>query len=75
MIFEKVREIISEQLEIDPETIQMQSRLGDDLKADSVDIVSIIMSLEAEYDLEFPFDDLGGIETVADAVNYIQSKQ
>jgi len=74
MVFEKVQQIIAEQLELDEDSIKMESRLGEDLKADSVDVVSIVMNLESEFDLEFPFDDLGSIVTVADAVAYIEAR-
>lgn len=74
MTFEKVREIIAEQLEISPGEIMLESNLSEDLKADSVDVVGIIMNLEAEFGLEFPFDDLESIKTVGDAVAYIDGR-
>ncbi|NLG37796.1 MAG: acyl carrier protein [Clostridiales bacterium] len=74
MTFEKVRDIIAEQLEIDPGEIMLESSLADDLKADSVDVVGIIMNLEAEFGLEFPFEDLESIKTVSDAVSYIDER-
>jgi acyl carrier protein len=74
MTFEKVREIIAEQLEISPDEIMLESNLSEDLKADSVDVVGIIMNLEAEFGLEFPFDDLENIKTVGDAVSYIDER-
>ena len=49
MYFDKVREIITRQLDIDPESVHMESRLIDDLKADSLDIVELIMDLEQEW--------------------------
>ncbi|MGI5877343.1 MAG: acyl carrier protein [Christensenellales bacterium] len=74
MTFEKVRDIIAEQLEIDPGEIMLESNLAEDLKADSVDVVGIIMNLEAEFGLEFPFEDLESIKTVGDAVSYIDER-
>ncbi len=75
MVFETVRNIIAEQLEISADEITMESSLTEDLKADSVDVVGIIMNLETEFSLEFPYEDLEQVATVGDAVRYIESKQ
>ncbi|MDD4797165.1 MAG: acyl carrier protein [Eubacteriales bacterium] len=75
MVFEKVRDIIAEQLEMDPATITEGSSLSDDLKADSVEVVGIIMNIESEFGLEFPYEDLENIKTVGDAVKYIQANK
>lgn len=74
MVFETVRSVIAEQLGIDEDVITMEASLTEDLKADSVDVVGIIMNLEAEFGLEFPYDDLEKIVTVGDAVRYIEEK-
>jgi acyl carrier protein len=74
MVFETVRSVIAEQLGIDEEVITMEASLTEDLKADSVDVVGIIMNLEAEFGIEFPYDDLEKIVTVGDAVRYIEGK-
>lgn len=74
MVFEKVQKILSEQLEISKDKIMMESNLIEDLKADSLDIVELIMDLEQEFDLEIPDDDLPKVIKVADVVNYIESK-
>ena len=58
MYFEKIREIIANQLGIDPETIKKESRLVDDLKTDSLDIVELIMDLEQEFDKQIPEEEL-----------------
>ena len=71
MYFEKVRDIISKQLDIDPATITMTSRLIDDLKADSLDIVELIMDLEQEFNIEIPDEELPKVQTVADIVGYL----
>ena len=71
MTFDKIREIIAEQLGIDAETITMESSFVDDLGADSLDIVSLIMAMEEEFGIEFAEDDADKIKTVGDAVNYI----
>lgn len=74
MVFEKVRDIIAEQLELDPSAITMESSLADDLHADSVEVVGVIMNMETEFGLEFPYEELEKIKTVGDAVAYIQER-
>ncbi len=71
MTFDKIREIIAEQLGIDADTITMESSFVDDLGADSLDIVTLIMAMEEEIGIEFAEDDADKIKTVGDAVNYI----
>ena len=73
MEFENVRKNIARQLDIAEETITMDSRLIEDLKADSLDVVELIMDLE-QYGIEIPDDDLPNIHTVGDIVNYINKK-
>jgi len=73
MRFEKIREIISKQLDVDINTITMESRLIEDLKADSLDVVELIMDLEQEFDIEIPDEELPKAQTVGDIVNYIES--
>jgi acyl carrier protein len=74
MFFEKVRDIIAKQLDIDAATITMTSRLIDDLKADSLDIVELIMDLEQEFNIENPDEELPKVQTVADIVGYLEKK-
>ncbi len=73
MIFEKIKATIAEQLSIDEEEITMESSFIDDLGADSLDIVELIMALETEFDLEIPDEDAEKISTVGDVVAYIKS--
>mgnify|MGYP005852763411 CR=1 FL=1 len=72
MVFEKVRKILSDQLEIDEENITMDSDLIEDLKADSLAIVELIMDLEQEFDLDIPDEELPKVVTVRDVVSYIE---
>lgn len=72
-IFEKVKNIIAEQLSIEPEGITTESSFVDDLGADSLDIVELIMALETEFDLEIPDEDAEKITTVGDVVEYIKN--
>ncbi len=74
MVFEKIREILAEQLDIeDIDSITMDSSLVDDLGADSLDSIDIVMSVEDEFKLEVPDEVVENISTVADIVNYIEN--
>ena len=75
MIFEKVREVIANQLELDPETITMESSLIDDLQADSLDVMDMIMQFEEEFDIEVDEDSLDEIKTVGDIVKYFENNK
>ena len=72
MVFEKVREILVDQLDVNEDDVTMESSLTDDLGADSLDFVDLVMSLEDEFDAEFPEDDMESIKTVGDIVKYIE---
>ncbi|MCX7795624.1 MAG: acyl carrier protein [bacterium] len=73
-VLDKVKKIIAEQLGIDEEDITLDSSFTDDLGADSLDLVELVMAFEDGFDIEIPDEDAEKIKTVADAVNYIQSK-
>lgn len=73
MIFEKVKSIIADQLGVDEEEITMESSFIDDLGADSLDIVELIMALEGEFDMEIPDEEAERISTVGNVVDYIKS--
>ncbi len=70
--FERVKSVIVDQLGVDEEAVTMEASFVDDLGADSLDIVELIMGLEGEFDLEIPDDQAEKISTVGDAVNYIK---
>ena len=72
MIFEKVREIIVDQLGVEEEEVAIESSFIDDLGADSLDIVELIMALEEEFELEIPDEEAEKITTVSDVVEYIK---
>ncbi|MBO4862585.1 MAG: acyl carrier protein [Firmicutes bacterium] len=72
MVFEKIREIIADQLDADPESITMDTDLMKDLEADSLDAVEIIMAIESEYDLEIPDDRAEEFKLVSNIVSYIE---
>jgi acyl carrier protein len=73
-IFEKVRDIIIDQLGVDEEEVKPESSFVDDLGADSLDIVEVVMALEEEFEIEIPDEDAEHIRTVEEAVEYIQEK-
>jgi acyl carrier protein len=74
MAFEKVKAIIIDQLDVDEEKVTLTANIQDDLGADSLDIVDLVMSFEDEFDLEIPDDQVESIKTVEDVVKYIESK-
>jgi acyl carrier protein len=73
MVFEKVKKIIVEQLGVEEDEINMESSFIDDLGADSLDIVELIMALEEEFDIEIPDSEAEKIASVGDAVDYIKN--
>ncbi|MBP7176945.1 MAG: acyl carrier protein [Ruminiclostridium sp.] len=73
MAFEKVKEIVVEQLGVEESEVVMEASFIDDLGADSLDIVELIMALEEEFDLEIPDKEAEKITTVGDAVEYIKA--
>jgi len=75
MIFEKVKEIIADQLGIDTEEIKMETKLIDDLGVDSLEIFEVIMSIEEEFEIEIPNEDVEGMKSVNEMVKYIESKK
>lgn len=72
MVFEKVKKIITEQLGIDEKEVKLESAFIEDLGADSLDIVELIMAMESEFDMEIEDDEVEDISTVEDVVNYIK---
>ncbi len=72
MIFEKVKSIIVDQLDVDEDKVTMNANIQDDLGADSLDIVDLVMSFEDEFDLEIPDDQVENIKTVGDVVKYVE---
>jgi len=75
MVLDKIREFVVEQLSVDPELVDIDSNLMDDLKADSLDAVEIIMAVEEEFDLEIPDVDAEKFRTVRDMVEYVEARQ
>ena len=75
MIFEKIKKIIAEQLDVEEDAIKEASSITDDLGADSLVVVDIVMSIEDEFDVEIPEDKVENIKTVGDIVKYIEDNQ
>ena len=75
MVFEKVKRIFVEQLDANENDITMDSVITDDLGADSLDLVDLLMSVEDEFDVEVPDDEVLKIKTVGDLVRYIEDHQ
>lgn len=72
MVFEKVRDILVEQLDVEEEKVSMEASIIDDLGADSLDVVDLVMSLEDEFDVEIPDEQVKNMKTVGDIVKYIE---
>ena len=74
-IFDKVREIIAEHLEIeDVESIKPETSLMQDLEADSLDAVEVMMDIEDEFDIEIPDEDAEGFKNISDIAAYVEGK-
>ncbi|RKD23581.1 acyl carrier protein [Caminicella sporogenes DSM 14501] len=75
MAFEKIKEIIIEQLGLDEDTeITMETSLINDLEADSLDAVEVIMAIEDEFDIEIPDEDAEEFKNIGDIVKYVEEK-
>lgn len=73
-MFERVKEIIEEQLNLDGVEITEASRFKEDLEADSLDLFELVMAFEEEYGIEIPSEDLEKITTVGSIIEYMKSK-
>ena len=74
MIFEKVAAILAEQLDAEEESITLETNLVDDLGADSLDVVDLVMTLEDGFDMEIPDEDVVDVHTVGDIVKYLEDR-
>jgi acyl carrier protein len=72
-IFDKVAEVIVDQLNVERDDVSDESAFIDDLGADSLDLVELVMALEAEFNVSIPDEDVESIKTVADAIAYIEA--
>ena len=74
MVFEKIREIIVEQLGVEESKVEPDTHLMKDLEADSLDAVEIIMAIEEEYGIEIPDEDAEKFQQVSDLVDFVEEK-
>ena len=72
MVFDKIKEIIAEQLSIDEDSITADTHLMKDLEADSLDAVEIIMAIEDEYGIEIPDEEAEAFKSISDIVKYVE---
>lgn len=72
MVFERIRDIIAANLNIDPQTITLETRINDDLKADSLELFKIVNEIEDEFNIKIEYAET--VETVEDAVNYVKEQ-
>ncbi len=75
MVFEKVRDILCDQLDLEQDEVTMTSNIVENLGADSLDMVDLVMSIEDEFELEVADEDVEGIKTVGDIVRYIEENK
>ena len=74
MVFDKIKSIIVDQLDADENEVTMEANIQDDLGADSLDVVDLVMSIEENFDIEIPDEDVENIKTGGDIVKYIEAK-
>lgn len=74
MIFEKIRDIIAEQLSVDKDRVTLDTHIMKDLEADSLDAVEIIMAIEDEFEIEIPDEDAEKFQSINDIVRYVEGK-
>lgn len=74
-IFEKVKALVAEQLDAEADTITESTSITDDLGADSLDVVDLVMAIEDEFSIEIPEDQVESIKTIGDIVKYIEDNQ
>ena len=72
-IFDDVKEVVVEQLSVSPDEVKEDSKFVEDLGADSLDVVELVMALEEKFDIEIPDDEAEKIQTVKDVIDYIEA--
>lgn len=73
MVFDKIKEMLAEQLDADPDEMSMDTKIAEDLEADSLDVVELLMSIEDEFEVEIPDEEIENLKTIGDVVEYIQN--
>ena len=75
MVFDKIKEILAEQLDANIDEMTADTRIGEDLGADSLDVVELLMSIEDEFEVEIPDEEIENLKTVGAVVDYIQDNK
>jgi acyl carrier protein len=75
VVFDKIKDIVDEKLSVSPEEVEPLSSFLDDLRADSLDLVDLVMGIEEAFDLQIPDEDIQKMSTVDDAVKYVLDQQ
>lgn len=75
MVLEKVKAILSEQFDVEEDSITPDTNIADDLGADSLDVVDLLMSIEDEFEIEIPDEEVENLKTVGELVRYIEDHQ
>lgn len=73
MVFEKIKEILADQLDADADEMTMDTNIAKDLGADSLDVVELLMSIEDEFEVEIPDEEIENIRTIGELTEYIQN--
>lgn len=73
MVLEKVKVILADQFDVEEDTLTLDTNLQDDLGADSLDVVDLLMSLEDEFEVEIPDEEIENIRTIGELVSYIEA--
>lgn len=73
MVFEKIKKILAEQLDANEEDMTMETNIARDLEADSLDVVELLMTIEDEFEVEIPDEEIENIKTIGDLTEYIQN--
>lgn len=73
-MFDKVKKLIMEEMDVEESQVTLEASFKDDLEVDSLDLFEMVMTLEDEFDIEIPSEDLESIKTVGDLVKYLEAK-
>lgn len=73
MVFEKIKEMLAGQLDVDAEEMSLDTKIAEDLGADSLDVVELLMAIEDEFSVEIPDEEIEKLKTIGDVVEYIQN--
>lgn len=73
MVFEKIKQLLADQLDADVDKMTAETKIADDLGADSLDVVELLMSIEDEFEVEIPDEEIENMKTIGDVTEYIQN--